>query len=669
MYEMLSGKRAFPGRTIFELADAIRTKEPDFAALPKDTPDALRTLIKQCLVKDREKRLAKAADVRATLEHVTGDLAPITRQSARAVRMALGVAAAAVVVAAGVVVYSRNSAASAVNAASIRLTQFTSGEGVEQSPAWAPDGRTIVFAQDVGPIRKLFIRNVGSDDVAQLTSGDRDDLQPAFSADGRSVYFVRARAAGDRVEPGDVFSSFEPNEGDIWVVDIATRVERKLIDNAYSPDISPDGQAIAFDARRDGQQRIYRATMTGQQEQRVTSDSSEAIHHIRPRWSPDGKRLVYQRVERTRFDIAIVDAATQQSRIVTRDAYRKIQPAWARDGRAIFYSSDAGGGMNIWRLALDRNANPVGTAQQVTTGAGQDLQVAPAPDGDRFAFTTLHQNADLWVLPLTPEGALAGEPRQLVATTREDSRGAWSPDSKSIAFNSDRSGTMNLWLYNVGDGSTRQLTRGAGGDFQPTWSPDGKTLVFFSGRGGKSDADIWTLDVASGTLTQRTTRESIDINPFYSPDGRQILFQSDASGRLELWVMNADGTGLRQLTTIGVSGHFMRWRDDGNIYFRSPNTPGLLRMSQNGGTPQVVAPFSGAHLSFAPRGDRFIDVKGHKELWMIPLGTDGAKLFEFTDADARIDYPVWSPDGKWLVFDWFKPSGGDLWTASGLKAR
>jgi dipeptidyl aminopeptidase/acylaminoacyl peptidase len=114
-------------------------------------------------------------------------------------------------------------------------------------------------------------------------------------------------------------------------------------------------------------------------------------------------------------------------------------------------------------------------------------------------------------------GRAAGEPQEVVATTREDSRGAWSPDGKWIALNSDRSGDMNIWLHSLADGSTRQLTKGPGGDFQPTWSPDGRWIVFFSLRAG--NADIWKVEVASSKLVQLTKVPSIDIIRLCRPTG------------------------------------------------------------------------------------------------------------------------------------------------------
>ena len=172
--------------------------------------------------------------------------------------------------------------------------------------------------------------------------------------------------------------------------------------------------------------------------------------------------------------------------------------------------------------------------------------------------------------------------------------------------------------------------------------------------------------MATGTLKQLTRDPSIEVNPFFSPDGKQIAYQSDKSGRLEVWVMNANGSEQRQLTRVGAMGHFLRWTQDGEaIVFRCPcgGKPQSMQVSLASGDPQPLPEVAGgSHMSFSPDYSRIMDVIGHKVLWVSPLKEGKPqKVFEFEDKHVRMDYLVWSPEGKWVSFDRFRPQGGDVW--------
>jgi TolB protein len=394
------------------------------------------------------------------------------------------------------------------------------------------------------------------------------------------------------------------------------------------------------------------------------------VAHVQARWSPDGGRLAFRRVEKTTSDIAVIEVAGRHMTRLTADDVMDTDPEWSPDGRRLYFSSYRGGGINVWRAAVDASGRAVGPPEQLTTGAGKDVQPAIAPDGRSLVFGVRGINADLWRLPVSPAtGRPAGRPESVLVTTRVESRGAWSPDGRSIAFNSDRQGEMNLWIRSLADGSERRITGGAGGDYQPTWSPDGRRLVFFSARGGNTD--IWSVDANGGGLARLTDDPALDTNPFYSPDGKWIAFVSDRSGRSEAWVMAADGSGQRQLASVGVWGHFLRWTADSRrVVFRAEGAVPIRVVSaalDDGSLAPLPEVSSGGHMSFSPGGSLILDVRGHKTLWAYPVdGRPAYPVFEFEHPDVRIDYPVWSPDGRWVLFDRAAPGGGDLWMLEGI---
>jgi eukaryotic-like serine/threonine-protein kinase len=671
LYEMATGTRPFQGATSAAIFNAIINQQPvPPGQVRRGLSLKLEEIISKSLEKSRELRCQSAAEVNADLKRLrrelqsgttTGTAAP--QQPVRNRRMVWAVAISLAVLLASYSLRKGIGRDTAKSLSAAQLVQLTTTEGLHEFPAWAPDEARLAYSREVNGFKKIFVKALQGE-PQQLTAGTGDDIQPKWTPDGRSILFVRANQPRGKLEPGDVFGQYV--NGDIWKKDLATGKEEKFLDNAFNPSFSPDGKLLAVDASWAGPRRIWIVDAQGHNPQQITSDSSEAVDHLEPNWSPDGKSIVFQNVERTKFSIKVVEVGTRAITALTDGRVHDLNPVWSHSGKHIYFSSDRGGGLNIWRTEVSGNGAPVGAPQQVTVGSGQDLQVAMSPSGRQLAFAILRQNADLWRLPVSPETGLAtGNPEEVVASTREDSRGAWSPDGTQIAFNSDRNGEMNLYVHSLADGSKQQVTKGPGGDFQPQWSPDGKRLVFFSSRAG--NADIWRVDIATGGLTQLTTDRALDINPFFSPDGSYIAFQSDRSGRLEVWVMKSDGSEQRQLSKIGVVGHFLRWsRDGARVTFRCPcsGKPQTYQVPLGGGDPvplngEIVG---GSHMSFSPDYSLIMDVVGHKTVWVSPVVSGKpAKVYEFPDGESRIDYPVWSPDGKWVLFDRFRPQGGDIW--------
>ena len=623
LYEMLTRKYAFLGETPADTIAAILGQTPDWGILPADVPEGVRSLLGRCLEKSAQARPRDFQEVIAILDQATEAAPAPTRRTMP------------------------------------RLQQVTFTEALEEYPAWSPDGSKLAYAREVGSLRKIFRQDAEGGVPVPVITGDFDDFSPAWAPDGRTILFVRHQDHRRRHEPGDVFG--EDQTVDVWSVDVETGREAVLVRNASNPAWSPDGSRIAVDASWAGPRRLWVLDARGRNPKQVSGDTSEEVVHIRPRWSPDGEHIVFQNIERTKFDIRVVHVASGRMVSVTNDPSIDVEPCWSPSGRHICFSSYRSGGINLWRIPVRPDGSPVGPLEQMTTGAGQDVQAALSPDGSRLAFTILRQNADLWKLPVSPEtGQPTGAPEKVLATSREESRGAWSPDGSRIAFNSDRTGDMNIWMFTPGDGSVRALTHGSGGDYQPNWSPDGRTVAFFSSRGG--EPAIWTVSVESGDLRRLSREGAIEINPFYSPDGHWIAYMSDREGRLEVWVMGSDGSEPRQVGREGVGGHFLRWSKEGAIIFRCPARKALLRVSPEGGEPELLGEIAGgAHISLSPDQRRVMDVVNHKTLWVSPLGGSPERVFEFEEPAARIDYPVWSPDGNWVLFDRFEPQGGDIW--------
>jgi Tol biopolymer transport system component/predicted Ser/Thr protein kinase len=679
LYETATGSLPFKGPTAAAIFNVILNQAPiPPSRLNPSLPPKLEEIINKALEKHREMRCQSAAELSADLKRLkreleSGSISRTTTSLPQAQPRRRGLPWLALISIVALVIayfvskqFSGNAAPALSNA---RLSQLTTTEGLHEFPAWSPDGKSLAYVHEANGFKKIFLQSPQRE-AQQVTLGSADDIQPDWTPDGQALLFVRSNQSRGKLEPGDVFGRYDG--GDIWKKDLNSGKEEKFIDNAFHPSLSPDGKLIAVEASWAGPRRIWIADAQGHNPQQITSDSSEAVDHLEPNWSPDGKQIVFQYLERTKFSIRVVNVASHATTTLTDGRFLDLNPVWSPSGRYIYFSSYRGGGLNIWRIGVSADGQQTSPPQQVTVGPGQDVELALSGNGKQIAFSILRQNADVWRLPVSPETGLpTGNPQEVLATTREDSRGAWSPDGTQIAFNSDRSGDMNIYVHSLLDNSNRQITGGPGGDYQPQWSPDGKHLAFFSSRTG--NADIWRVDLGTNFLTRLNSDPALDINPFFSPDGATIAFQSDRSGRLEVWAMNLDGTNQRQLTKIGVVGHFLRWsRDGSDVIFRCPcgGKPQTYRVPLAGGDPvplnsEIVG---GSHMSFSPNYSLLMDVVGHKVLWASPvISGKPVKVYEFTDGESRIDYPVWSPDGKWVLFDRFQPQGGDIWQLENLE--
>src|SRR5262245_48297860 len=314
LYEMLSGRRAFERPTGVDTLAAILNETPP--ALPARLPEGLRRLVERCLSKTPRDRPANGGDLGGALETLQRTDAP---SSGRPVsRVAGGLLIAGVAAASAVGLWLKRSLGETA-APPTRLEQVTMSEATETSPVFSPDGMRLLYVADSGGLRHMRLRDLATGADSAVTAGEYDELQPAFTPDGRAALFVRARQARQRLEPGDIFGVY--TGGDVWERDLESGRETRLVENAFNPAVSPDGARVAVDAAWVGGSRIWTVDRQGHNPVQVTSDTTEAVTHLRPRWSPDGARLVFKHLERTRFDVRLVDVATRRVSVVTDDIY------------------------------------------------------------------------------------------------------------------------------------------------------------------------------------------------------------------------------------------------------------------------------------------------------------------------------------------------------------
>jgi Tol biopolymer transport system component len=279
---------------------------------------------------------------------------------------------------------------------------------------------------------------------------------------------------------------------------------------------------------------------------------------------------------------------------------------------------------------------------------------------------------DIYVSPLDAEA-----PKQLTFRRADDGQPAWSPDGRRLAFKTAQAGSNQLAVINAdGTGETLLTRTFRFSEGQPAWSPDATKLLYRRTPENPlvQNGDTWLLDVAGSAKdpTQPVTqpvllRTGDERYPSYSPDGTQIAFRGDLdlvepSGDEEIYVMNADGTNVRQLTSNGDFDSAPSWSPDGQriLFERAPAgtfTPGTEAQEKD----VYVMRADGTHVrrltdspgldegpEFSPDATKiaFSSARdGQQEIYV--MDADGANARRLTDNPARDE----SPDWQTLPFD------------------
>jgi TolB protein len=238
-----------------------------------------------------------------------------------------------------------------------------------------------------------------------------------------------------------------------------------------------------------------------------------------------------------------MEARGGPARRLTRSPGPDGWPAWSPDGRRLAFVSERSGGLEVYVMGADGSRPALVTADRRTA-----LWPAWSPDGRRLAYQSYARvRADVYIVGADGSGARRLTDAEGADTGAEDGSPAWSPDGRLIAFSSDREERPARRIYVIessGGSLPRRLTDSHSTDDAPAWSPDGRLIAFHSTRDGSFEVYVMAAD---GSGARRLT-SSGGSAPRWSPDGRWIAYTAGRSGRRDIRLMRADGSGDRRLT-------------------------------------------------------------------------------------------------------------------------
>ncbi len=509
-------------------------------------------------------------------------------------------------------------------------TRLTLHRAYDAFPRWSPDGNWIAFSANREGNMDLYLIPARGGEARQITLHSADDIMQDWSPDGTQILFTSAR---------------EGRYADLYLLNLRDRTLRRLTADRFSAryaTFSPDGKTIAY--TRGGQEwwrtkyrgsrnnEIYTLSLADGRTTRLTRYEGWDSH---PLFSADGKSLYFVSDRTGTPNLWRMPAGGGEPQQITRHQSDAVRfPAIARDGSRIVYEYN----FQIWTLPLsdsrsaakaeNANASRTGSrttpaslnatrktpmtaaepspvplfapsdrlynlAQQVTLTNGAS-SLALSPNGGTLAFAA---RGEIWTVP-----AAGGDARRLTRTLAQESAPAWAPDSRTLAYVSERNGNLDIYAMDTQTRAEKQITSSPADEVGASFAPSGRLLGFV--RTGGAKPGLYVIPLPAAPVADWKDMEAsavlidsgVGIGGFrWSPDSRWLAYMKrDAVGTVDIWIAPATAGTPVNITRYPAFNANPQWSRDGRY----------LIFTSTRGTDAPTAPANIYSLELLPSDQR-----------------------------------------------------------------
>jgi len=609
-------------------------------------------VVAKAMASDPAERWQSAAELRTALEK-------IPRQASRK-RWRLALLAAAFLASAVMIfVWTRPGRP----VAEMNPVSLISTAGGAFLPAFSSDGSRVAYLWSAPPEAwhtadddpsGIYVKQIGGGPPVRLTHGPQDGWV-AWSPDDRYIAFRRTNTETILLVP-----SIGGPERRIAKAEIA--LEGSVVSGILW---TPDGKWLVV-STRDSPNEPYGLWLlsveTGERHRllpppaAVLRQGGVAQGDFLGGLSPDGRVLAFARsvsewvihLYTVRLTRDFKPEGTPQ--LLVSQSYTGFKGMTWVSNRDIVYSVGPYSSARLWRMRVGARS-----PERLNWAPSGSQVPAAAPAQHRLAYVALSVTGKLWRMDLR-----TGEHRVIIDSRNLEGMPQYSPDGRKLAFQSDRSGSMEVWTCDSDGTNCQQLTffQGPQGG-TPRWSPDGRWIALDSRPEGT--AQIYVIPSDGGKPRRVTGGDAQHQVPSWSRDGRWIYFESDRSGQWRIWKVRPEGGSAVQVTK-NTGGAAFESVDGKYLYITSTGDDGgpLFRMPVAGGPEVEVAPKVACWPCFSVTAKGVYFLPDHKTLQLLDAATGKITTVATADKPSFGGSISVSPDDAYMVFSTFENTGSDL---------